>query len=33
VLRLDLSMRIHDLQEGWLKNRGVYFSFGIGHSF
>lgn len=33
VLRLDFSMRAHDLQAGWFNNNQVYFSFGLGHSF
>ncbi len=33
VLRLDLSNRIHDLENGWFKDKGLYFSFGVGHSF
>ena len=33
VARFDLTMRVHDLEEGWLNNRRFYFSFGIGHSF
>lgn len=33
VARFDFAFRIHDLQRGWLENRRMYFSFGIGHSF
>lgn len=33
VARVDFAFRIHDLQEGWLNNRKMYFNFGIGHSF
>ncbi len=33
VARFDFTYRIHDLEEGWLENRQMYFSFGIGHSF
>lgn len=33
VARFDFAFRIHDLQQGWLKDRKMYFSFGIGHSF
>lgn len=33
VARFDFAFRIHDLQDGWLQNRKMYFSFGIGHSF
>lgn len=33
VARFDFAFRVHDLQEGWLQNRKLYFSFGIGHSF
>ncbi|MDZ7774032.1 MAG: BamA/TamA family outer membrane protein [Balneolaceae bacterium] len=33
VARFDFAFRVHDLQDGWLQNRKLYFSFGIGHSF
>ncbi len=33
VVRFDFAFRLHDLQDGWLKNKQLYFSFGIGHSF
>lgn len=33
VARVDFSFRIHDVQEGWLASRKLYFNFGIGHSF
>lgn len=33
VARFDFAFRIHDLQRGWFNNKGLYFSFGIGHSF
>jgi len=33
VARLDFTFRVHDLQQGWFKNKTAYFSFGIGHSF
>jgi len=33
VARFDFAFRVHDLQQGWFKNKKVYFSFGIGHSF
>lgn len=33
VARFDFTFRVHDLQQGWLKNKTAYFSFGIGHSF
>lgn len=33
VARFDFTFRTHDLQRGWLNNKRVYFSFGIGHSF
>ncbi|MTI88354.1 MAG: outer membrane protein assembly factor [Balneolaceae bacterium] len=33
VVRFDFAFRVHDLQNGWLNNRKLYFSFGIGHSF
>jgi len=33
VVRFDFTYRIHDLEEGWFEDPGVYFSFGIGHSF
>ncbi|MEX2602481.1 MAG: BamA/TamA family outer membrane protein [Balneolaceae bacterium] len=33
VARFDFAFRVHDLQLGWLENRNMYFSFGIGHSF
>jgi len=33
VARFDFTFRVHDLQQGWFKNKTAYFSFGIGHSF
>ncbi|HET8864090.1 MAG TPA: BamA/TamA family outer membrane protein [Gracilimonas sp.] len=33
VVRFDFTFRLHDLQAGWLNNKQLYFSFGIGHSF
>lgn len=33
VVRFDFAFRVHDLQDGWLNNKKMYFSFGIGHSF
>jgi len=33
VARIDFTFRVHDLQQGWFKNKTAYFSFGIGHSF
>lgn len=33
VARFDLSNRIHDLERGWLNDKRLHFSFGIGHSF
>ncbi|MGN8224326.1 BamA/TamA family outer membrane protein [Gracilimonas sp. BCB1] len=33
VVRFDFAFRLHDLQDGWLNNKQLYFSFGIGHSF
>lgn len=33
VARFDFAFRLHDLQDGWFKNKKLYFSFGIGHSF
>ena len=33
VVRFDFSRRAHDIQRGWFKNRAVFFTFGIGHSF
>jgi outer membrane protein assembly factor BamA len=33
VARFDFAFRIHDLQDGWLDNKNLYFHFGIGHSF
>ncbi|MEX2603018.1 MAG: BamA/TamA family outer membrane protein [Gracilimonas sp.] len=33
VVRFDFAYRLHDLQVGWLNNKQLYFSFGIGHSF
>ncbi len=33
VARVDFAFRVHDLQQGWLQNRKMYFNFGIGHSF
>lgn len=33
VVRFDFAFRLHDLEAGWLKNKQLYFSFGIGHSF
>lgn len=33
VARFDFAFRVHDLQDGWLNNKKLYFSFGIGHSF
>lgn len=33
ILRFDFTFRAHDLEVGWLNNKKMYFSFGIGHSF
>ena len=33
IARFDFTFRVHDLQQGWFKNKTAYFSFGIGHSF
>lgn len=33
VARFDFAFRLHDLQRGWFKDKKLYFSFGIGHSF
>ena len=33
VARFDFAFRIHDLQDGWFKDKTPYFTFGIGHSF
>lgn len=33
VVRLDFTLRAHDVNLGWFNNKKLYFSFGIGHSF
>ncbi|MGD8749632.1 MAG: BamA/TamA family outer membrane protein [Balneolaceae bacterium] len=33
VVRFDFAFRLHDLEQGWFKNKKLFFSFGIGHSF
>jgi len=33
VARVDFAFRAHDLEVGWFKNKKLFFSFGIGHSF
>ena len=33
VIRLDFTLRAHDVNLGWFNDKKLYFSFGIGHSF
>ena len=33
VIRLDFTLRAHDVNTGWFNDKKLYFSFGIGHSF
>ncbi|MBU94632.1 MAG: outer membrane protein assembly factor [Balneola sp.] len=33
VIRLDFTIRAHDVNSGWFNDKKLYFSFGIGHSF
>ncbi len=33
VIRLDFTLRAHDVNMGWFNDKKLYFSFGIGHSF
>lgn len=33
IVRLDFTMRAHDVNLGWFNDRKMHFSFGIGHSF